>query len=831
MLITLFLWGFLHSCICFELPGSQPAKPFLGEFQMLSKDMTTGCKVIFFPPSRYHYYGESCIDVPKELDSSCNQVSMRSTKITKLSRGDFDHWDQITSLSLEVNTELRTIEAGVFRNMSKLKNLTIKNNCNLKELSDGVFEGLVSLKALSYTNNMKDLKQFLYSTRPAILPKLEMLDISENFLYSINATDFEHLRNGVLKILSLRFCSLVYVDPRAFSPLYGLTVLDLGNNDLNTTAINDLMIGINETTPNLSSLCLASNLIHKDSYTVLKTISHMNISYLDLSENHFDPMIPGTFPTMSNLVHLDLSGIKAVSFPNGTLTEEIVPNLKKLNLSKNRFISIIEGFLLPNLVHLDLSENTCETCFSTSLFKIHDRQLEKMEALEVLNLSKNNLYYIKKYMFYNLLSLTDLSLSNCSIYKIDNFSFSNLTNLLHLDLSQNNFIISYALTKDVFDGLVNLSWLNLESCGITELSDKDVFFNLKNLIHLNLKRNYLVEFDQIMFSHLTSVEIIDMSHNDILEWETELFYNNKNLKTLSLVSNQIGEVTISMLKDFSSLTFVDLKDNPFFCTCSALSMVKKYMNSVGLTMVDINLMHLNDTKNVCFAPRKWATTEFIDYLNYNLRTGYCDYNMIVIMGITAGILFLTFLIVCTVYYLRWHIRYWAFLLQQSMGHDYFPKKKRNPPDGKYKYDGFVSYSHEDRNFVVKLVTMLESQEPFLSLCVFDRDFDVGGVITENVMTNLASSRRTILVLSDSFARSTWCLWEMQMAQHKWIFFKDEENDPLIIIKIGEIMDRHMTPTLRYLIKTRIYLQWNPDPKKQKIFWQKLRSALSRPTMN
>jgi toll-like receptor 13 len=90
------------------------------------------------------------------------------------------------------------------------------------------------------------------------------------------------------------------------------------------------------------------------------------------------------------------------------------------------------------------------------------------------------------------------------------------------------------------------------------------------------------------------------------------------------------------------------------------------------------------------------------------------------------------------------------------------------------------------------------------------------------------SRRTILVVSDAFARSQWCRWEMQLAEHHRLFLRDENEggDSLIMIKLGEVTGTHMTPTLKYLLRTRVYLEWDSEPSKQRQFWDKLRTALA-----
>jgi hypothetical protein len=47
-----------------------------------------------------------------------------------------------------------------------------------------------------------------------------------------------------------------------------------------------------------------------------------------------------------------------------------------------------------------------------------------------------------------------------------------------------------------------------------------------------------------------------------------------------------------------------------------------------------------------------------------------------------------------------------------------------------------------------------------------------------------------------------------------------------MIKLEEIDSAYVAPQLHYLLKTRIYLQWNlTNLKEQEVFWKKLRRAL------
>ncbi|KAL3272572.1 hypothetical protein HHI36_014042 [Cryptolaemus montrouzieri] len=133
---------------------------------------------------------------------------------------------------------------------------------------------------------------------------------------------------------------------------------------------------------------------------------------------------------------------------------------------------------------------------------------------------------------------------------------------------------------------------------------------------------------------------------------------------------------------------------------------------------------------------------------------------------------------------------------------------------------------------MRLMRMLENHEPCLKLCVYERDFQVGSIISESVLEHIAKSRKTLLIVSNSYAKSYWCNWESQIAEHHRLFFENPNGDcvdeSIVVIKLGPVSDVHLNPTLKYLLKTRIYLQWDSDDDKQKVFWQKLRQFLTPP---
>ncbi|KAG8226189.1 hypothetical protein J437_LFUL012471 [Ladona fulva] len=132
-------------------------------------------------------------------------------------------------------------------------------------------------------------------------------------------------------------------------------------------------------------------------------------------------------------------------------------------------------------------------------------------------------------------------------------------------------------------------------------------------------------------------------------------------------------------------------------------------------------------------------------------------------------------------------------------------KGEGKPHSECIYDAFVSYSGRDRQWVLRVLQpVLEECNQRYQLCLHDRNFPLGGIVTQNIVDSIDKSRKTLLILSKNFVESQWCCWEMEMANHK--LFNDSRNF-LILIELDRL-DRKMLPRhLRFLMETRTYLEW------------------------
>ncbi|XP_062404285.1 uncharacterized protein LOC134094682 [Sardina pilchardus] len=101
----------------------------------------------------------------------------------------------------------------------------------------------------------------------------------------------------------------------------------------------------------------------------------------------------------------------------------------------------------------------------------------------------------------------------------------------------------------------------------------------------------------------------------------------------------------------------------------------------------------------------------------------------------------------------------------------------SPPElaGRDHFHVFISYSSCDSPWTQRLITWLESPQCGLLTCYHERDFVPGCSILENMTNCIQKSQKVLLVLSQDFVRSRWCLLEANLS-----LFRDcLERKPLV----------------------------------------------------
>ncbi|XP_009778005.1 receptor-like protein 51 [Nicotiana tabacum] len=125
---------------------------------------------------------------------------------------------------------------------------------------------------------------------------------------------------------------------------------------------------------------------HANLTGVLPTKWHMNLTYVDLSENKIEGRISSSLTMLENLVHLNLSSNSL----NGTIPTAFgnLLSLKNVSLASNSLSgNIPKSFAaIPGLVHLDLGSNRLNGTIP--------KFISDMKGLKYLNLERNNFHGI-----------------------------------------------------------------------------------------------------------------------------------------------------------------------------------------------------------------------------------------------------------------------------------------------------------------------------------------------------------------------------------------------------------------------------------------------------
>lgn len=104
------------------------------------------------------------------------------------------------------------------------------------------------------------------------------------------------------------------------------------------------------------------------------------------------------------------------------------------------------------------------------------------------------------------------------------------------------------------------------------------------------------------------------------------------------------------------------------------------------------------------------------------------------------------------------------------------------------------------------------------MCIHYRDFIAGETIANQIATSVANSKRTIVLLSENFLKSSWGKMEFRTAHETAM---REKRTRVIMILYEDIdLEGEIYDELRAYLNTHTYIKWG-DPW----FWDKLRYAL------
>ncbi|XP_059241290.1 toll-like receptor 7 [Mustela nigripes] len=605
--------------------------------------------------------GNQLLEIPAGLPPNLQLLSLEANSIFSIMKNNLTELTNIERLYLGQNCYFRNpcnvsffIEKDAFLSLKNLKLLSLKAN-NITYVPTTLPSTLTELYL--YNNAIAKIQKEDFNN----LHQLQLLDLSgncprcynvpfpctpceNNSPLQIHPSAFDGLTE--LQVLRLHSNSLQHVPQRWFKNIKKLKELDLSQNFLAKEIGDAKFLYLLH---NLVQLDLSFNyelqvyrsaLNLSDAFSSLKHLKVLRIKgyvFKELSSHHLSPL-----RSLSNLEVLDL-GTNFIKIADLSIFEQF-KTLKVIDLSMNKispsgdssevgFCSStrpsVEGQapqVLETLHYFRYDEYARSCRFKnkeTPSFLPFNKDCYMYG--QTLDLSRNNIFFIKSSDFRHLSFLKCLNLSGNTIGQTLNGSeFQPLVGLKYLDFSNNRLDLLYSTA---FEELRNLEVLDIssnshyfQSEGITHMLNFTK--NLKLLKKLMMNNNdiatstsrtmeseslRILEFrgnhlDVLwrdgdnrylkFFKNLLNLEELDISENSLTYLPSEVFDGMPpNLKTLSLVKNGLKSFNWERLQHLKNLETLDLSynelktvpDRLYNCSRSLKKLILKYNQIRQLT--------------------------------------------------------------------------------------------------------------------------------------------------------------------------------------------------------------------------------------------------------
>ncbi|CAH7478567.1 toll-like receptor 7 [Phodopus roborovskii] len=596
--------------------------------------------------------GNQLLEIPQDLPSSLQLLSLEANNIFSITKENLTGLVNIETLYLGQNCYYRNpcnvsylIERNAFLVMRNLKVLSLKDN-NVTAVPTILPSNLIELYL--YNNIITNIQEDDFNH----LNQLQILDLSGNcprcynvpYLCTpcennsplrIHDNAFNSLTQ--LKVLRLHSNSLQHVPKVWFKNMRSLQELDLSQNYLAKEIEEAKFLNL---LPNLVQLDLSFNYelqVYHASITLPQSLSSLkNLKILHIKGYVFKELKNSSLFALHNLSSLEVLdlGTNFIKIADLNIFKQF-ENLKLIDLSMNKISPSEEpreiGFC-PNVrtsvgghgpqvleaLHYFRYDEYARSCrFKTKELPTFLPLNEDCHMYgQTLDLSRNNIFFIKPSDFQHLSFLKCLNLSGNTIGQTLNGSeFQPLRELRYLDFSNNRLDLLYSTA---FEELHNLEILDLSSNshyfqaeGITHMlnftkklqslkklmmNDNDISTSASRAMEsdtlkvLEFRGNHLDilwrEGDNrylAFFKNLTNLKELDISRNSLNFLPTGVFEGMPpNLETLSLTENGLKHFSWDSLQLLKYLKILDLSHNQLTTVPEKLAKCSKSLTKLIL---------------------------------------------------------------------------------------------------------------------------------------------------------------------------------------------------------------------------------------------------------
>ena len=391
--------------------------------------------------------------------------------------------------------------------------------------------------------------------------------------------------------------------------------------------------------------------------------------------------------------------------------------------------------------------------------------------------------------------------------------FSGLDRLEVLNMRNNN--LSVSLRSKLFSGLPSIHTLLLggNRLQIKCTDSTKLPKTLDNIRILDLSQNQLKTIPEMEFSHLSKLEVLDLSVNQMQDFNIKL-PRSPSFRLLDISSNRLTSLKANMTCQLETYQHLELnmQNNEFVCGCSSLHFVHWVQNTA------VNLTGKNSL--YCFTGKGHVSITKVNYQKLYRDCHPLTTMQVTAIAVSASICFFCMVLLTSyLYSRRRRIRY--FFYRRRL------RKQRADRElnDNYRYDAFVCYSEECREITEWIQDGLQVEledKRGLRLFIPARDIDYGKCFVGEAETIMKECRKAILVLSPDYLRSWECMFE---AWNVHVTMMSEDRDAVVLVKLQSLPFAGIPGTLTSMMEMRECFTWTEDPVEQEFFWERLAGAL------
>ena len=136
-----------------------------------------------------------------------------------------------------------------------------------------------------------------------------------------------------------------------------------------------------------------------------------------------------------------------------------------------------------------------------------------------------------------------------------------------------------------------------------------------------------------------------------------------------------------------------------------------------------------------------------------------------------------------------------------------------------EYDAFLCRPHEDTQLALLILKYLEANN--YKVCYHLRDFEVGETIDNNICKAIQKSKRTVCLVSNRFARSSFCMREFEVALHRNTMLRKKR----LILVVLEAIEAQLfeggdsiTASLKHYLTSHTYIDYTSNGYQKRLLY-------------